>query len=226
MLGVLSKMLRKKLSFISLLLVIVFFLTTVINVPVVEAATFKDINKSSVFIKQKTNYTCTLASTTMLIRRVKLAEGKKTWSSITESKMRRKIWIEGCGIYNNFTYEGVKVKLKKITSNRKKEYISLLKKHPEGVVAYNKGKGGQYHAILLTDYNAATDTFYCADPAKGTSKGRIPLSKSSIVGSNQNKKINNLTMCWYVSSKTPTLKDTAKTKVVKTKVITKTTKKK
>ena len=204
-------------SLIIVLLAIVLFFTTTITTPVVEAATFKDINKSSVFLKQKTNYTCTLVSNAMLVRRTLLVNNKTSWSSVTESSMRKKVW-GGSGIARNFTYAGVKIKHKNINSNRKSTYIALLKKYPQGVVAFNYGRGGQYHAILLTDYDARTDTFYCADPAPGSPKGRIPLSRSSIKGSTQNQKINNLSRCWYVASATPTLEKTTKDKVAATKI--------
>lgn len=208
---------KYKQSFIIVLFAFVLLFTSIINTPVVNAATFKDINKSSVFVKQKTNYTCTLVSNVMLVRRTLLIQDKSSWSSVTESSMRRKIW-GGSGMARNFTYAGVSVRHKYITSNRKKAYIELLKKYPQGVVAYNYGKRGQYHAILLTDYDAATDTFYCSDPAPGTPKGRIPLSRSSIKGSTQTQKINNLGRCWYVASKTAKLEINTKVNVPATKI--------
>ncbi len=208
---------RSKRSFIIVLLAVVLFFTTSINTPVVEAATFNDINKPSVFLKQKTNYTCTLVSNAMLVRRTLLACDKSSWSSVTESSMRKKVWGRS-GIATNFTYASVKIRHKYINSNKKNEYIALLKKYPQGVVAYNNGRRGQYHAILLTDYDAKTDTFYCADPAPGTPKGRIPLSRSSIKGSSQSQKINNLSRCWYVASATPTLDKNSMDKIPATNI--------
>lgn len=82
------------------------------------------------------------------------------------------------------------------TLQKKKSYfISMLEQHPEGIVIYNHSKP---HAVLLCDYNQATDTFYCADPA--TSEGRIPLVNSTIPGDTQDKKINNSNQIWYISS--------------------------
>ena len=171
----------------------------------VEAVTFNDINQSGVFVKQQTNYTCTLAAAVMLVRRTAMASGNNNWSSITESSMRGTAWLEGSGLYYNFSYAGVSVGHSTISSNRKNTYINLLKTYPQGVVAWNGGNGGQYHAVLLTDYDANTGTFYCADPANGTASGRIPLSSSSIVGSGQDGKINNLDHYWYVKSPSITL---------------------
>ncbi len=178
----------------------VLMIVSCVSVGSVQAATFNDINQSGIFVKQQTNYTCTLASAVMLVRRTALAAGNYNWSSITESSMRGTAWLEGSGLYYNFTYAGVSVGHTSISSNRKSTYINLLKTYPQGVVAYNQGNGNQWHAILLTDYDSATDTFYCADPAGGTASGRIPLASSSIVGSGQNGKINNLNEYWYVKS--------------------------
>ena len=180
----------------------------------VEAATFNDINQSGVFVKQQKSDTCTLASAVMLVRRTAMAIGNSNWSSITESSMRGTAWLEGQGLYYNFTYAGVSVGHSTISSNRKNTYINLLKTYPQGVVAWNSGNGGQYHAVLLTDYDANTDTFYCADPANGTASGRIPLSSSSIVGSGQDGKINNLDHYWYVKSPSITLTSNEPTTVL------------
>ena len=166
----------------------------------VNAATFDDINQAGVFVKQQTNYTCTLASAVMLVRRTAMAAGNGDWSSITESTMRGTAWLEGSGLYYNFTYAGVSIGHSTISSNNKSTFINLLNTYPQGVVAYNQGNGNQWHAILLTDYDASTDTFYCSDPANGTASGRIPLSNSSIVGNGQDGKINNLNEYWYVKS--------------------------
>ena len=204
-------------SFIIVLLATVLFLTTMMSSTVVEAATIKDINKSSVFLKQRTNYTCTLTSSAMLVRRTLLAMNKSSWSSVTESALRRSIWGRS-GIPRTFTYSGVRIQHKTINSNRKQAYIALLKKYPQGVVAYNYGRSGQYHAILLTSYDKKTDTFYCADPAPGTPKGIIPLSKSSIKGYTQNQQINNLSRCWYVASAIPTLDNIESDKVSSAKL--------
>lgn len=179
-----------------------------------QAATFNDINQSGVFIKQQTNDTCTLAAAVMLVRRTAMAAGNNNWSSITESSMRGTAWLEGTGLYYNFTYAGISVGHSTITSNRKSTYINLLKAYPQGVVAWNAGNGGQYHAVLLTDYDVNSDTFYCADPANGTASGRIPLSSSSIVGSGQDGKINNLNHYWYVKSPSITLTSNEPTSIL------------
>ncbi len=89
------------------------------------------------------------------------------------------------------------------TTEAKKSFlISLLKDHPEGVVAYNQNRAscGQWHAILMTDYDASNDTFYCADPA-GSSRGRIKFANSTIKGSGQDGKLYYINGIWYITNR-------------------------
>lgn len=154
------------------------------------AASFSDMNHPSVFVKQQDRKTCTLASAVMLVRRASFAAGNPNWSSITESSMRSTAWLEGCGLYHNFTYAGVRVSHARLNggSGNVAQLKSLLKEHPEGIMIYDRGVP---HAILITDYT--NGTFYCADPAKNIASGRIPVSAASIT-------INNADDYWYVSS--------------------------
>lgn len=59
-------------------------------------------------------------------------------------------------------------------------FIEQLQSHPEGIVIYCHPTGGQ-HAVLLTDYDANTDTFYCADPSSRANAGRIPLGDCTLL---------------------------------------------
>ena len=165
------------------------------------------IDDSNVFLKQQTNYTCTLVAATMMVRRTAILHGLDNWESITESSMRSKAWLEGTGLYHNFTYthNGVAIKVTVKTNltgdyaAKKAHLIEALQKYPQGVAIYNTS---QPHAILLTKYDAATDTFYCADPSGAVAKGQIPISQSSLKGSGQEGKISAISMYWYVSSPT------------------------
>ena len=171
-----------------------------------KAATFNDINQSAIFVKQQAGDTCTLAAAVMMVRRTALASGNTNWSSITEASMKSTAWAPG--LYYNFTYAGVSVGHATINSDVRLAYIDLLNKYPQGVVAYNPGWNYQSHAILLTDYDATTDTFYCSDPANNTASGRIPLNSSSIKGqgaNGQNDKLSVLTEYWYVKSPSVTI---------------------
>lgn len=164
-----------------------------------SAATFEEINNNSVFLKQNTNYTCTLAAATMMVRRASMMNGNSSWQNITEAGMRSGgAWLEGSGLYYNFSYAGITVSHASLTGNKQNSLISLLQNHPEGIVLYyHNSDYSVAHAVLLTDYT--NGIFYCADPANGIPSGRIPISSAYVVT------INNATEYWYVSSPKCTL---------------------
>ncbi|MBR3289308.1 MAG: hypothetical protein IKI63_00865, partial [Clostridia bacterium] len=83
-----------------------------------SAATFEDINKSEVFVKQQTDYTCTLAAAVMLVRRAAMMSGNSNWRAITESAMRPTAWHEGHGLWYGFTYAGITIAHIETTVNR------------------------------------------------------------------------------------------------------------
>ena len=104
------------------------------------------------------------------------------------------------------SYNGLSVTTRHLDSNgirgleAKRAYLlDMLAQHPEGVVIYNHDRP---HAVLLTDYDSETDTFYCADPGKRTNPGRTPLSAATIPGSGQEGKINGIHQIWYISGGT------------------------
>jgi len=157
-----------------------------------DAATFDDVNQSSVFLKQQTSYTCTLVSAVMMVRRAAMMSGNNNWSSITESSMRGTAWNEGYGLWYNFTYSGITVKHSTLPtgSSNTNTLISLLASHPEGIVIYYTGCP---HAVLLTDYT--NGAFFAADPSSGAASGRISIGNVS-----GGVTISNVSEYWYVSS--------------------------
>ena len=197
---------RSAVLFLTLCLALTLLPTTAL------ATTTTNINDSSVFIKQSTNYTCTLASATMMLRRGAILDGNSNWNSITESTMRKTAWFENSGLKNSFTYQGMQVVYATFGSKptqAKKEYlISILKNHAEGIVIYDTGMP---HAILLTDYDSGSDTFYCSDPAGNAAKGRIKLVNSTIPGTTQNAVIGTIDGFWYIKNKTHTSSTTSVT---------------
>lgn len=152
------------------------------------AASFSDINDSTMFFKQNTSSTCTLASVAMLVRRAALLNGNSSWTGVTENNLKSSAWKSGVGLYNSFSYAGINVSSAKISSNRTQTMINLLSQHPEGIVIYDFGKP---HAILLTDYT--NGTFYCSDPSSAAPAGRIPISQATIT-------LESIDKYWYVAS--------------------------
>lgn len=151
-----------------------------------EAATFEQVNKDEVFVNQNTYVTCTLASNVMMLRRAAILLGDPNWMKITEDKCHY-LWMGG--MVFDYTFAGTTRQIEVINrrvdelehsgtrEGIKRYFIDTLKKHPEGVVYYDYDIP---HAILLTDYDADTDTFFCSDPNIGTPTKRVPLSHSNV----------------------------------------------
>lgn len=157
------------------------------------------INDKSVFIKQAGSNTCTLAAATMMLRRHAILDGASDWNTITESAVRPVAWTTG-GLSLRFTYRGLTIKVKSVhnmTLDEKKAYfISTLESYPEGIEIWDSGKP---HAVLLTDYDSRTDTFYCADPSSRAGIGRIKLVDSTMRGNTQDEIIKNIWQIWYIA---------------------------
>lgn len=189
-----KRILKRSLSTALSLVMLLSLLTIGFN-SISVATTFDDINQSSVFIKQQTNTTCTLASAVMMMRRAAMASGNSNWASITEISTKPTAWVSGQGLRRSFSYAGITVNYASLPGGNSniQRCIDLLTIHPEGIVIYNKDSVNNiYHAILLTDYTDGV--FYCCDPQAGTPNGRTNISNAKKVT------ITNADVYWYVSS--------------------------
>lgn len=195
---------KLKKKALSLLLVILMLLAPSALLPtglMSHAAGFGDLNQPNVFLKQCTPVTCTLSSAAMMLRRTAIAAGDSDWEEITEENIRSVAWVDGLGLLWNFTAYNMTVGHGYFSGeNTRLDLLDLLDSYPQGVLIYNGGNNGQSHAVILTDYDEVTDTFYVADPSSAAPEGRIKLEDSTIVGETQNEQINNLTSYWYVAS--------------------------
>lgn len=149
-----------------------------------EGVTFLELNQKEVFLKQSQAKVCTLTSSAMMIRRAAMLSGNMDWKQITEHSVRKSAWAEGTGLKWNFKAYGISVTQKRLSSPR--ELVTMLDKHPEGIVIYNSRKP---HAILVTDYTDGV--FYCSDPSNDKPSGRYPVSQASIT-------VESASRCWYV----------------------------
>ncbi|MEA4893727.1 MAG: S-layer homology domain-containing protein [Oscillospiraceae bacterium] len=185
---------------ISAILAVTFVVSVIAGLRLSAAAANISYNNEEIYLRQKTDYTCTLASSAMLLRRRAIMNGATDWSSITESSMKSTAWVENAGLRNSFTYEGMKTVCKAFSGDTYSEIcaelIALLDKFPCGIVIYSKSKT---HAVFLTDYDPTSDTFYCMDPAKTAPSGKVML-KESTLGKTQKAIIQILDCYWYVSS--------------------------
>lgn len=188
-----------KKRILSMLLVLALVLTMI-----PASALAETINDDNVFLMQSGSGKCTLTSAVMMLRRRAIIDGNADWESITETTLGSVAWISGTGIRNSYSYMGMDVGVKYFsvtmsTAEKKSSLLALLEEHPEGVEIYDVGLP---HAVLLTDYDADTDTFYCADP--GTAAKRIKLSQSwNAVNHNnsQDNVIANIGKIWYITNK-------------------------
>ena len=130
------------------------------------SALAETINDDNVFLMQSGSGKCTLTSAVMMLRRRAIIDGNAQWETITEATLGRDAWVGGTGMRYKYSHMGMEVSVEsysgKSDAEKKSALLALLDKHPEGIEIYD---GGIPHAVLLTDYDAATDTFYCADPA-------------------------------------------------------------
>ncbi len=190
---------------ISRFLCIILILTSV-TVPlqgtvIVSAASEDDMNAESVFLKQHTSVTCTLAAAAMIMRRTAIAMGYNDWEEITEENIKDVAWVDGIGLLWNFESFDMTMGHGYFSGSDNKSYmIKMLEEYPQGYVIYNGGNDGQNHAVVLTDYDEEKDVFYVADPSNAAAAGKITLMESTIVGDTQDEKIDNLTSYWYIVS--------------------------
>ena len=144
---------------------------------------------------------CVLCSNAYMIMRSAYTNGSKFFSDITNKKLRKTACTTSTGNIvkheYSFTYDGLtfNVKYKKLSGDakeRKKKLISMLSKHPEGIVGLGKSKSGN-HAVLLTSYEDGT--FYAADSAynKGAYHKGITKYSETIM-----KDLKSIKHVWYI----------------------------
>ncbi len=170
-----------------------------------NAVTFDDINRSSVFLHQPADgdSTCVFTSCLNMFRRRAIIDGISGWENITHTNYSKKITTNGVSVRATITdVLGMNAsRTNNLTNNKKSYFISMLNEHPEGIVIYCGSN--PMHTVLLTDYEAATDTFYCAETLSRYSYGRIPLTSCYINngGLSQDAVISKISYIWYISNK-------------------------
>ncbi len=184
---------------LSLILAVVMLLSIFLSQTVSAGAA-----EESVYCKQIGSGKCTLASATMMMRQKAKNEGNAKWTSITQESIMSTAWINGAGLRHSFTYEGISVSYADFntSTSKKAQVLAILKNHPEGFEIYERALP---HAIFLTRYDEATDTFYCADPAYEAGERTLAasylrrVSSASTPAEVQKDILNGLDSYWYVS---------------------------
>ncbi|MCR5768318.1 MAG: fibronectin type III domain-containing protein [Lachnospiraceae bacterium] len=145
------------------------------------------ISDPSVYLKQAYgSNTCTLVSLLNLFRRGTLlfehnSASTGYWYDFTEANYKSSWWNDSAGVTWNQTAHWLSsvFRTRSKGSGNKQFFADYLMHEPQGVVIYySDSSSGRSHAVLLTKYIAATDTFYCVDPAPGVGSGEIPLTES------------------------------------------------
>lgn len=159
--------------------------------PVALAATTDEINQDEVFLKQQQRGTCTLAATSMMLRRTAMLNGDENWDQITESSCREAFWLSGRGLPYNFSYGDITVSHDTLPGGQANTQvlIDLLEEHPEGIMLH---AACVPHGILLTSYEDGQ--FYCADPSEYAGEGIIPIEEA------WGTRVENSNAYWYVTS--------------------------
>lgn len=155
----------------------------------------------SLYLQQASYGTCTLCSTTMMIRARMYLSNNNYWTHVIENDVRYYGWLSGAGLRWSWTYTiqdcRITIGREAVSGFTAEELKALLDAHPEGIVLYVSSVP---HAVFLTDYEG--DTFYCADPANYYSGKRIPLSESYTARriGDQEAVLAAASSYWYVSS--------------------------
>ena len=158
---------------------------------------------ADVYVTQTIKHTCTLVAATMMIRNYACQRGTP-YAFLTSSRVSRYCWTKKYGLSRSFRVGQVEVACTPEIGGckDKKQYlINALRKHREGVVIYDTGAP---HAIWLFGYDAATDTFWCADTIKSRGGHAIPLQASIIKGATQQDKVDTIDKIWYIVERNAT----------------------
>lgn len=175
--------LMKKATALTLAVVLIFSLAIISH-----GAEIVPLDDDSVFQTQKTNYTCTLVSAVMLFRRGALINRDPNWTDFNEDNCRYSSWWPG-GLSWYLSGGGMVARAHKMTEfglkmgdleGKRAWFIEQLALHPEGIMIFCQFSSNNAHAVLLTDYDAETDTFYCGDPSPVYPRKRIPLGESEL----------------------------------------------
>ena len=148
---------------------------------------------------------CILTSTRNMIRRAAIIRGSKVWSKTTNATLRKDATILGL-LWHNFSHtaDGLSynISMKKFTGktekDRIKEFETILKEHPEGIVVWgSKSSIWGQHGVLLTSVKNGVP--YAADSAHNlgnSNRGIEAWSKTTMYSPVK------CTQYWYIRSVT------------------------
>ena len=128
--------------------IITILLALALTVPAAAPAVYAEdlLESKAVYYTEVTDYMegdCVLTATRMMIRRAAIMRNNDGWSDITNASLRPEATVDGLLLYS-FSYEAEGVKYSISCGSfsgegrqaRIKEFESLLKDHPEGIVVW------------------------------------------------------------------------------------------
>ncbi|MEI3377702.1 MAG: hypothetical protein V8R08_07770 [Coriobacteriales bacterium] len=139
---------------------------------------------------------CTITSVAMMVRRAAYLDDNPDWASIGRSSVSADGWTSA-GVKWSFETSGYEIGIIDVDGTTE-SLRDLLEEHPEGIAAYDPNVP---HAVLLTDYDEESGTFYCADPANYKAGSRIPLADSwngECRGGSQSAVVSGISRAWII----------------------------
>lgn len=144
--------------------IITVLLALALTVPAAAPAVYAEdlLESKAVYYTEESDYMegdCVLTATRMMIRRAAIMRNNDGWSDITNASLRPEATMDGLLLYS-FSYEadGVKYSIScgsfsgEGRQARIKEFESLLKDHPEGIVVWGIDAASTgTHGVLVVE---------------------------------------------------------------------------
>lgn len=162
-----------------------------------EDAFTDEARAAEFYFAQDASGRCTITSVAMMLRRAAFLDDASDWETVTLGSTMADGWTSA-GVKNNFSSAGYDVALIDVNGSTE-SLTALLEEHPEGIAIYDRTLP---HAVLLTDYDAESGIFYCADPANYYAGKRIPLAESwngECHGKSQDAAVASISGAWIIS---------------------------
>lgn len=190
---------RKKL--LAILLVLSLLLAVA---PAASYASSTALDNPEIYYTPSSDYQsgdCILSASKMMIRRASIMRGSNAWASITNTTLRTPATILGL-LLNSFTFEADGLAYKvgcgffsgAGNDGRIREFETLIKAHPEGVVVWGEGAASSgTHGVLLVDVRDGVP--YAADSSHNTGSQKKGIQKWSDTSMKDPVKV---TKYWYI----------------------------
>ena len=144
--------------------IITVLLALALTVPAAAPAVYAEdlLESKAVYYTEESDYMegdCVLTATRMMIRRAAIMRNNDGWSDITNASLRPEATVDGLLLYS-FSYEadGIKYSIScgsfsgEGRQARIKEFESLLKDHPEGIVVWGIDAASTgTHGVLVVE---------------------------------------------------------------------------